>query len=61
METLLREFFYPILADDDFCTFAEHTFAQARAGCWHTSPLKLVDNLLIGSIGSRTQARCRRV
>jgi hypothetical protein len=49
MEILLREFFYPILVDAEFCSFAERTLARSKPGAWHTSSLKLVDNLLIGA------------
>lgn len=49
MEILLREFFYPISVDAEFCAFAERTLAHSKMGTWHTSSLKLVDNLLIGA------------
>lgn len=59
MKTLLQDFFYPILADEGFRTFAENVLAQRHGGSWHTSPMKLVDNLLIGAVSGVKRTRKR--
>ena len=57
METLLREFFHPILEDKNFRTFAGTVLAKVDGRSWHTSPMKLIDNLLIGSLSNDVEAR----
>jgi hypothetical protein len=49
MKKILTEFFYPIAADSAFAVQAT-TWMAAPAFPWDTSPLKVIDNLLIGAM-----------
>jgi len=44
----LQDFFYPVAASPKFIAKAEAWMKQSGAFRWDTSPLKVVDNLLVG-------------
>ena len=52
LEMALRDFFYPILLAEPFKLRAEGWQARRAEFRWDTSPLKIVDNLVIGLIKS---------
>jgi hypothetical protein len=47
-QTILRDFFYPIVASAPFKAKAGEWAGQADTFRWDTSPLKMADNLVIG-------------
>jgi hypothetical protein len=56
MEILLREFFYPVLADPAFLAFSTDRLNLVSRDSWHTSALKIIDNALIGFVAEGTKA-----
>lgn len=54
MGDLLQNFFYPVALDSHFIDAAEDWAACSEIYAWDTSPLKTVDNLLIGAVKSQT-------
>lgn len=48
LRRILQHFFYPVSASPSFAAKAEAWMKQAARFKWDTSPLKVVDNLIIG-------------
>jgi hypothetical protein len=48
LQSIVRDFFYPVLGSNLFKERAENWLADANKSEWYSSPLKIVDNLIIG-------------
>jgi len=53
LRKILEEFFYPVATDTSFQEKATRWFAASERHRWDTSPLKVVDNLVIGAMKER--------
>jgi hypothetical protein len=53
LQSMLRGFFYPVLQSEAFALKAAHWLQQTEKFRWDTSPLKVVDNLVIGFVRHR--------
>ncbi len=53
LESILRGFFYPVLQSEPFTFKAAQWLQQPERFRWDTSPLKVVDNLIIGFLRRR--------
>jgi hypothetical protein len=57
MQSILRDFFYPLLGSELFKARTEKWLGDANTYKWNTSRLKIVDNLIIGLMKHQQQER----
>jgi hypothetical protein len=50
LEQILRDFFYPISKTDSFMQRSQQWLSENSKCRWDTSPLKIIDNLIIGCV-----------
>ncbi|TLM67383.1 MAG: hypothetical protein FDZ69_04625 [Deltaproteobacteria bacterium] len=56
MRGLIEKFFVPVISSQEFSSATEHWARRSEEFPWDTSPLKIVDNLIIGAVKARKPA-----
>lgn len=59
LKQIHTEFFYPIVSKDTFAQKAKQWMGQQETFRWDTSPMKIVDNLIIGIVKSESSPKSK--